>query len=207
MDKIDIVYYINLDHRADRNEEFLEWITESGFLMTKVERVPAIYVAQKGYIGCLLSHMKTLEAFIETPHTNCIIFEDDYMPLNVGKFWDNVGKIFDTGIKFDVVLCAYNELKAEETEYSFLRKLKSSTTTSGYLITKEYAPILLQHWKESLNFMMAEETLVKYPLPYMADIYWHKLMSLDNWYTFYPRLGKQRPSYSDIMLKNTHYHA
>jgi len=207
MDKVDIVYYINLDHRTDRKEEFLEWITESGFPLTKVERVPAIHVPVKGYIGCLLSHMKTLETFIESSHTTCIVFEDDYVPMILEKFWPNIGKIFETNIAFDVVLCAYNELKSTETEHLFLRKMISATTTSGYMITREYAPTLLEHWKESLHFMMTNESMSKYPLPYMADVYWHKLMPIHNWYTFYPRLGIQRPSYSDIQRENVNHRA
>ena len=202
MDKVDIVYYINLDHRTDRREEFLEWITESGFSLAKVQRIQAVYVPVKGYLGCLLSHMKTLEAFILSPHTNCIIFEDDYTPLDVANFWTNIEKIFQSKVRFDVVLCAYCMLKSEETEHSFLHKVHASVTTSGYIITKEYAPILLEHWHSCLCLCMREENAGRCSSQYTADNYWQELMPIHNWYTFYPRLGIQRPSYSDIEQEN-----
>ena len=207
MDKIDIVYYINLDHRTDRNEEFLEWITESGFPMDKLARVQAVHVPLMPHAGCSMSHIKTLEIFLESDLPTCLIFEDDYIPLNVGAFWKNFDKLFASEKEFDIVLCSYNELKSEETDAPFLRKVLCSLTASGYLITRDFAKTLLEHWKEGLNLFTEEFSAGRNPFQYMLDTYWQKLMPSHNWLTFYPRLGIQRPSYSDLQGENTNYGA
>ena len=54
---VDIIYYINLDHREDRKKEFNNWISDSKFNGV-VERIPALYNKTKGYIGCTMSHLK-----------------------------------------------------------------------------------------------------------------------------------------------------
>jgi len=205
MDKIDIVYYINLDHRTDRNEEFLEWIGESGFPSTKVQRIQAIYLPEMTHAGCSMSHIKTLEIFLESPFSNCIVFEDDYIPLTVGKFWKHFENLFEYELPFDLVLCSYNELKSEEIGIPFLRKVHGSLTTSGYMITRNFARILLEHWKEGLRLFTEEYKAGRNPFDYMLDTYWQKLMPSHNCLTFYPRIGIQRPSYSDLQQKNTNY--
>ena len=205
MDKIDIIYYINLDHRTDRNEEFLEWITESGFPDSKLTRIQATHIPEMPQVGCSMSHIKMLEIFLESGHPNCLVFEDDYIPLNIGKFWKHIENLFESKKGFDLVLCSYNELKSEETDIPFLRKVSESLTTSGYLITRDFAKILLEHWKEGLKLFIEEYTAERNPFAYMLDTYWQKLMPTHNCLAFYPRIGIQRPSYSDLQGQNTNY--
>jgi len=151
--------------------------------------------------------MKTLDTFLKSPFSNCIIFEDDYIPLNTNTFWNNFEKLFNSNMEYDVVLCSYNCLVSQETSTPLLHKVENSMTTSGYLITREFAPTLVEHWNTAFHLSMAAEKAGKNPFPYAADTYWQKLMPSHNWLTFYPRIGRQRPSYSDIMEQNTNYGA
>ena len=208
MEAIDIVYYINLDHRVDRNEEFLEWIVESGFPVERVQRIPGIYTPGKGHHGCLLSHIKTLELFLESSFSNCIIFEDDYVPFRVEGFWKHFDALYRTKKEFDIILCSYNTLKSEEIDVPFLRRVQESTTTSSYLITRAFAPVLLELWKQTFVLVEEEEKGTgKKTQFHTADVSWQTLMPKYTWLTFYPRIGRQRPSFSDIEMINTNYRA
>jgi glycosyl transferase family 25 len=208
MDKIDAVYYINLDYRTDRKQEFLEWIHESGFPESKIHRIQAVHTPGRGHIGCLLSHIKTLEIFLESSVSNCIIFEDDYMPLQVEGFWNHFSELFSSGKEFDLVMCSYNVLKSDETDVPFLRKVHESFTTSGYLITRNLAKVLMEHWKETVRLALEEEERTRMKThTYTADVSWQKLMPHYKWYCFYPRIGIQRASFSDLQGHYTNYNA
>lgn len=200
---IDKVYYINLDHRKDRKNIFLSWMKESGFDESKIQRIEAIYNYERGHIGCLMSHIKALDTFISSKNEKCIIFEDDYYPLNIKTFWENIYKL--ENIDFDLVMLSYNdyELEIRDTEYDFLKKCSFSYTASGYIITKELAIKLKNLFEECLKLAISEDIVSHY---YCLDVYWMKLMKeTEKWYCFYPRLGKQMESFSDILKKIVDY--
>jgi len=208
MDKIDIVYYINLDYRADRKLEFLEWIEKSGFPENRIERIPAFHTPGRGHIGCLLSHIKALVTFLNSGKNLCLIFEDDYMPLDIPSYWANFQKLFDSKKEFDLVQVSYNELKSESTDVEFLQKVSQSYTSSGYLITKDFAPKLLANFKEAVQQCVQEEEIIQTKCnQYCLDTYWSKLMPHSKWFCFYPRIGVQRDSLSDVQDHYTSYNA
>lgn len=199
MDKIDALYYINLEYRIDRKMDFLTWVEESRFPEEKIVRIDAVHTPHRGHIGCLLSHIKALETFIESSKSMCLVFEDDYVPLDIGGYWKNFEKLFESKKNFDLVMCSYNELKSEETDVPFLQKVNQSYTSSGYLITREFAPKLLDNFKEAtVNVIKIEEETRKKCNEYCLDVHWTKLMAVSNWYCFYPKIGIQRESFSDI---------
>jgi GR25 family glycosyltransferase involved in LPS biosynthesis len=199
MDFIDIVYYINLEYRTDRNEQMLEWFDESGLPEEKIQRISAVHTPGRGHLGCLLSHIKTLELFLSSKHKICIIFEDDYQPINLSNFWINIQNLFDCKKKFDLVMLAYNILESDPTEIDFLRHVNKSFTSSGYIITREFAHNLLQNFKEAVSKLEEQEYRTKQKAnEFCLDVYWQKLMPISRWYCFYPRLGKQREGFSDI---------
>jgi hypothetical protein len=208
MNTIDHVYYINLDYRSDRRLQFEDWIEESGFPAKKVTRVSATSVPGRGHIGCLLSHIKTLEEFLKLGHNNCLVLEDDYIPVDIKTFWNNFEALEKSKIEYDIVMCAYNVLEYEEGPVDYLKKVKSSFTSSGYLITKSFAPILIENFKEAVHKCIEQENVTKQKAnEYCLDVYWQKLMPLSKWYCFYPRIGIQRESYSDIQGHVTAYNA
>jgi len=208
MDKIDALYYINLDYRIDRKLEFLEWIEESGFPQEKVNRIEATATPGRGHVGAYLSHIKTLQTFLNSSHNNCIIFEDDYQPLKVETFWSDIGRLFESGMDFDLVMCSYGTLRSEATDINFIHKVIHSYTASGFIITREFAKILNGFWENGVKLLLEEEEQTKQQCEkYKLDVTWMDLMPVSKWYTFYPRLGIQRPSFSDIQLQHTNYQA
>jgi GR25 family glycosyltransferase involved in LPS biosynthesis len=197
MENIDIIYYINLDHRTDRNSQFRNWLLSTGFPESKIVRIPAIYTKGFGILGCGASHIKVLETFIESNHSNCIIFEDDYDPLERRTYWENYKKLFESDIDFDWVLLSYNYLKSQPTKYKWLHRVQESQTTSGYFIKRSIAKQLLDNFKDGLKKL----EITKEPKKYAIDIHWKLLMKELKCYCFFPRIAVQRESYSDIENK------
>lgn len=195
---IDKIYYINLDSRIDRNEHILDMLTECE-LIEITERVSAIY-NDLGYLGCSLSHIKTIEMFIESNLQTCLIIEDDFFIKKRKSFIKNIKKLFDNNIDFDIVQLSGNHFKLELTNNRWLKKVIDSQTTSGYILTKDFAPILLNNFKESYDLLKEDKNHF-----YFLDIYWKKLQPISKWYCFYPALGYQMKSYSDIEKRITSY--
>ena len=197
---IDIVYYINLDHRIDRNENILNELSSIDFPKNKIKRISAVYNKDHGGIGCSHSHIKILKEFINSNYKNCLILEDDFeFTVDKTTVNDLFSQLQSNGILYDVLLVSSNTHKSAYTNYDFLHRLYNASTTSGYIVTKEYAPILLQNFIEGVELF---ETSIKnkenkYHL-YALDRYWNRLQEKDHWYVFNPKLGNQMESYSDI---------
>jgi GR25 family glycosyltransferase involved in LPS biosynthesis len=200
---IGIIYYINLDHRTDRNEEFLEEMKKANVPMERIKRIPAVYKQEQGDLGCSMSHINALTDFIDSPYETCIIFEDDFQFIQPEKVESRLQDFFEENINYNVCLFAgnTNELKPY-AESSTVVQISNTQTTSGYMVSKAYATILLENMKEGCRLLeksYQEGKTNKHNQPYAIDQYWKKLQSKDKWFMFFPKMGKQRESYSDIM--------
>jgi GR25 family glycosyltransferase involved in LPS biosynthesis len=200
-----IIYYINLDHRTDRNEQFLSELSKIGIPSEKIIRIPAVYNKEHGDVGCSNSHILTIETFMKSDYDRCIVFEDDFVFINKTPDLANYFIQFQNaekneGLVWDVVLFSANEVDTLPTEYPFLMKINNSQTASGYMVSKKYAPTLLSNFKEGVVKLDAgyKNNDSNPGGSYAIDQYWKLLQKTDNWYRFEPKLGKQRESYSDI---------
>lgn len=201
MDHIPHIYCINLDHRTDRYANFQRWVSESGFPLERVKRISAAYVPGRGHIGCLLSHIQTLQAFLQSNEQVCMVCEDDYEPLENQRFWKTIERPFLDNVPFDLLMLAFNVLRSEPTQWSYLEHVLHSYTSSGYIVTREFAPRLLENFMEAVQLCVEkEEKTHKKECDYCLDVYWQRLMPSSKWYCFVPRLGKQIASYSDCEL-------
>jgi len=198
LNNFDIVYYINLKHRTDRLEHINNELSKTNIDKNKIIRIDGVYYKTFGSLGCVNSHIKALEAFINSPDhiKNCIILEDDFIftedQENINLLIDN---FFNKSIPYDVLMLSGNILNSCKTEYSFLEKIVDAQTTSGYCINKNYAPILLNNFKES-KFML--EIIGHKVHCFSCDIHMKKLQLIHNWYCINPKIGKQIKSFSDI---------
>jgi hypothetical protein len=207
MDTIDCIYYINLEHRADRREEFLNEMKLLGVPESKIVRIDGVYTKEFGAIGCGYSHIKALTAFIESGHKNCIIFEDDFkiaLDINYAKYL--LRKVFEKNIQFDVVMLAGNIHKAESTDILSMYKAHKVLTTSGYIITREFASVLKELWLHYVPLLEEEYKKSGNILShYCIDVVWTQIQPQNRWFIFNPKIGKQRESYSDVENKVTTY--
>lgn len=207
MEFIDCVYYINLDHRTDRREQFEAEMVKLGVPESKLVRVSGIYNKEFGILGCGLSHKKALELFMASPHKNCLLFEDDFLfTLDMNYVRYLLKSIFENKVPYDVVMLAGNLFKTELTQWPFLRKVFDGQTASGFLITKEFAPKLVTCLEESTTLLKDwHDKTGEKKHEYCNDIYWKKLQPDSNWFVVHPKTGVQRESYSDNEYKITNY--
>jgi hypothetical protein len=99
-----------------------------------------------------------------------------------------------------------NELITNETDYTPLRHAINVQTTSGYMVHKKFALKLHENFKEGAQLL--QESIEKGEPNcglYCVDMYWKKLQEESNWYIFYPKLGKQSDSYSNVIKQNVSY--
>ena len=196
---IDKLYYINLAYRTDRDEQIKKWLTVTNVPAEKIQRINAVHIPGRGHLGATASHVKALESFIASGAAVCCIYEDDYIPIDITTYWSSIQQVFDNAIDFDIVLLSYNILDSTPTQYPFLEKVQNSYTASGYIITREFAPRLLENFTYGFRLAVQEEIRTgRKTHTYCLDIYWKELMSVAKWYVIKPRLGRQLESFSDI---------
>lgn len=201
-DSIDVIYYINLDHRKDRLDEFLGEMTKMGVPISKLVRIPGVYKPGQGDLGCSTSHCNALQKFIESSYTNCIIFEDDFeFTKELATMNNDMSAFKSANIKYDVCMLSSNTIEIVETEWSYLKKVRSAQTASGYMVSKTFAPTLLANYQEGNRKLEESYSKGKSDAiqgPFCVDQYWKRLQSDSQWYVFDPKWGKQRDSFSDI---------
>jgi GR25 family glycosyltransferase involved in LPS biosynthesis len=204
LDNIDSILYINLEHRPDRNEHIINEIKKLDPTLSKTHRINAEYVPTNGGLGCSLSHIKALEFFLEHPEWNtCMILEDDFTFTLTNEFDRPILEMINMSPPFDMILLAYghDDLSYEITTSSYIHKVRSSQTTSGYIVHRNYANTLLQNFKESSSL------IIKHGVHHEAclDQYWKRIMPKGVWYMYHTRIGYQYANYSDIEQRYQNY--
>lgn len=204
-DHVDVIYYINLDRREDRNKQFLDEMKKMDVPSSKIVRIPAVdkSAQKKGDWGCSLSHVNALQSMLNSGYKNCIIFEDDFeFTINsVDKLNKMFQSIVDQNVDYDVIMFSCNEVDVRSSEYRYLNRVYSAQTASGYMVSAKFAPTLLDNFQESANKIGESYNQGKgddIQGPFCVDQYWKKLQPESNWYVFTPKIGKQRSSISDI---------
>lgn len=199
MENIDKVFYINLDHRKDRRQQFTDEINKifmGTVLEERIERFPAIKHSI-GLVGCGMSHLKIVKDAKEKGYKYIIIFEDDFQFLiSQEQFIQNINNLFNykndnPTWDFKVVMLGYNTLN--QTPFNdFLNITTEAQTASGYIVNSTHYDELIHCWEEGLNNFI---TTGMHWL-YACDQCWKKIQN-EKWYIFKQRIGLQRPSYSD----------
>jgi len=200
---IDIIYYINLDHRTDRLEHINNELNKTNIDKNKINRIAGVYNQEYGFIGCSQSHINALTNFIESDINNnyCLILEDDFeFILDQDEINKMLNYIFNN-IDFDVLMLSSNTLQSENISYNYLTKILNAQTTAGYIINRKFAKTLLNNFNEGLNLL----NITKNANRYAIDMYWKHLQPISNWYYINPIIGKQMESYSDIEKRKVYY--
>ena len=173
MDTIDVILYIKLKHRVDRDAHFLVEIQKLTSDLSRVHRIDAIY--GKGYVGCVQSHMKAINVFISNPEWNtCLICEDDFTLRNSDiKCNNDILSELINQEKWDVLLLAHNMLEFLPTIKPAVVRVKSSQTASGYCLQKSFALTLLKNLQESYTQLIRSNNS-SHSHTFANDQYWKK---------------------------------
>jgi hypothetical protein len=171
MDTIDAVLYINLDLREDRNKSIQKELTNMQFEKKKIHRISAVYDKVCGHLGCGLSHIKALDLAIENKWDRIIILEDDYHFYIKKEALDKIIKDADT-VVWDVLLLAQGHIQFFDDIKTPLRRVKTCTTTSGYVVNSTYYKTLRDNFNESVTKMNRQ---IEIHTEKHNGIYWEKI--------------------------------
>ena len=203
MEQVDVIFYINLEKRADRKEHFLQEMKKFCVDESKIVRIDAIYNSN-GALGCTKSHIKALEQFMANPAwLTCIIFEDDFTFCDT-SVENNTGllkKFFTNFTDWGMLLLASNQNKSpsKETHVEGIKEVVYSQTTSGYCIHKDSVTEVYKNFKESAAALEKGDAIYQYAV----DVFWNRLTMKR--FCFSPNMGYQYPGYSDIENRNVSY--
>jgi hypothetical protein len=121
-----------------------------------------------------------------------MVFEDDFQFLVEKKTLVHV--LANLPEDYDVVMFGYKLLRGEEYNSSFGRTLEAQAG-SAYIVHQKAYDRLIARWEEGLALF---EQNPGHHWLYICDQYWKALQPEMRWYHAIPRVGKQRPSWSDL---------
>jgi glycosyl transferase family 25 len=193
------IFYINLEHRTDRNSHIISQLNSVG--LVNFERFNAIK-HENGAIGCSMSHLKCLELAKERKYDHILICEDDTTFLNSEVFINSINNFFLKNIKWDVLLLGGNN----QPPYNYIDetciKVSHCQTTTCYIVREHYYDTLIDNFK--LGLLQLKNEPSKHSI-YAIDMYWTLLQKQDNWLLLTPLTVIQREDYSDIQKINVNY--
>lgn len=190
------IYYINLEHRTDRNEHFLGEMQKPGYPLDRIVRVDAVQMPENPALGCTRSHVKALGMALEDKEClPFIIAEDDLELTNAETFAENVKYMLDFSRSWNACMLAYCATAVrKDIADAKVQKLEWGYTTAAYMVHPEYAE------KLHGSFVMCD-TQQSAGKRIFADTHWFPLQRSDEWFAFTPCIARQMASYSDIEKK------
>ena len=201
MENIGAILYINLDHRTDRDEHIRSEIQHIDPTFSKTHRISGVHTPDHGALGCSSSHCNALTMMMgHREWKTCMILEDDFTFSSPLEAMNQLTIIFKESPAFDVFLLSYNAVDMYPSPFS-IHRVRSSQTTSGYIIRQHYLPTLLRNFTISRDYLNQRGKFDKMCL----DQYWKRLMPIGRWYTSSTPIGYQYMNYSDIEQKMVEY--
>jgi hypothetical protein len=203
INKIDGVVYINLENREDRKKIIKEEMDKMGIPENKIHKVSGVFIPKNGHKGCVQSHILALQMAKMNNWDTTLILEDD-AELNVSEeeFKNKLSNILDflKDKEWDVIMIGKANT-VEKENHNDIIKLKSGTTSTGYIIKKHYYNKLLDLFIDCNNHMTIDKWGESGDWePNALDQRWEKLQKEDNWYGFKKDLLKQRNIWSTINM-------
>jgi hypothetical protein len=186
-------FYINLDHRTDRREEFEGEMRRVGL---SCERFGATK-RQPGIVGCGYSHLAVLKEARARSYESVLIFEDDFQFIvEPDVFWTIMESL--KGVSYDVIMLGYN-LQHSEEHSDILLRVTEAQTASAYLVHSRMYDRLIALYE----YAMPQLEITGHHWIYANDQVWKSLQQISEWFATRTRIGIQRPSYSDTGEKFT----
>ena len=213
MDRVDKVFYINLDRRVDRREEIEKELTDK-FNYTNAERLTAINL-QPGILGCTMSHITLFRRMIREGWNTMMVIEDDAMLTTTRENLDNYIDAFLDDTIPDI-FCIANSCGENEVYNKMLKRCFNTQTTACYIIKRKFVEALLSCYfadPDDVMNMTPDAPEIGKRIGYI-DTTWFPLQKTHYFVmpnteilpgTYIGRLVVQRPSYSDITNKHADY--
>lgn len=196
MNNFDVIYYINLDRRKDRKEHILKELEKMDIDMEKVKRIPGVE-EKVNALGCSKAHLNALLDCQNNDYKNCLVLEDDFMFIqDKNKVNELLNKFKGSNTEWDVLMVSGHIKKFTHTNFPYLLNVEYALTTSGYAVNKSFLPTLIENYKEGIEILANRKN--RRERAGLLDVHWGILQPISKWFVLYPKLGRQRPDYSDI---------
>jgi len=193
----------NLAHRIDRKDHMLKQFAAADISSESIVRIDACYRPEFGHLGCSESHIKALQTALDNKWEWTAIFEDDFTFHRPATFHQEIQEALKL-MEPDVLLLAQGTLGLiyEDTTQPNIIRIKRSVTASGYIIHRNYVPVLLKNFQTSRNNLEAGGTQATW---YCIDQAWAPLQANDRWFGFKQPVGYQIDGHSDIVGSYVRY--
>ena len=192
-------FYINLDCRNDRLVACEAELKKIG--LDRPSRFSAIKT-KHGIVGCGLSHLRCIESAKKDNLPYICIFEDDIVIDKPNKLRNQVNRILESGVEWDVLLLggnAFTPHKEVADDYVIVNRCYCGT---AYIVKSSFFDVMIENIKIGLNNLMRTGDR-KYS--WDADEGWIKLQRDYRFILINPLSIYQKPDYSDIEKKVVDY--
>jgi hypothetical protein len=132
---------------------------------------------------------------MERDWSHVIVLEDDFYVHNLHLWKENIAEWKRIDPDFDVLLLSGNNAPPFQQKSEHIVQVRNCQTTTGYVVNKNYIPVLLQNMKQGL------ENLIRNPKrgsAFSVDIFWKHLQQTGRWFLLVPVAAVQLASFSDI---------
>lgn len=192
------IYYINLEHRADRREEVEIEFNQLG--LHNYKRFNAVRNIN-GALGCALSHRAVLETWASKTENLLMVCEDDISFLGDLKSLKDLLIQFKEDDRLDVMCLAYNHFNQVKYNGIFFQT-SDCQTVSCYVLKPYMRDIMIDNFSLSIKLL---EAGVYNQYKVTIDQVWKVLQKDYNFVIPKKRFAIQRESFSDIEQKVVDY--
>lgn len=188
------IYILNLEERVDRYYDTLLALADVKAPLHRVHHYKAKKDGLPPYVGATDNHAKVLSHFCKNGEETALILEDDFVFLDDREqVWTTLERLWSAKLSYDICFLSLSKHGRREPHTDItIQTFQPCTTSSGYLVQRETAPGLLAVVDEGLQKMQTTGD----HHTYCIDRYWTKLPTL---LCVRPKLGYQRPSYSNLI--------
>lgn len=194
------IYILNLEERVDRYYETLLTLASVGAPLHRVHHYKATRDGLPPYVGATKNHVDVLRHMCASSAAHALILEDDFVFLDDREtVWATLSNLWTADPSYTLCFASLSRTGRREHHTDLTsRTHQPCTTSSGYFVRRETAPAVLKIADEGLQRM--QETGDHHT--YCIDRYW---TSLPDILVLRPKIGFQRPSYSNL-IRNVSAH-
>lgn len=193
---VDCIYIINLEERFDRYCDTLLALAAVKAPLHRVRHHKVRNDGQPPYFNLTKNHADILDHFCKSGAERALILEDDFVFIDDQNcVWSTLQRFWDEALPHDLCFLSLSKHgRREPNSKVTIQSLQPCTTAAGYFVHRDTAFGVLAVVSEGLDKMQSTGDHHNYCI----DRYWSKLPSI---LCLRPKIGFQRPSYSNIIQK------
>lgn len=207
---INQVFYINLDHRTDRNNH-MQFVLKNILEIPDnlISRFPAVdYSKHPNFttrcIGCAKSHLQIWQKIKQNNFKHTIIFEDDIIPVRpTDRISSDISDLIQSYPNFDICNMAYSTKQPITRDPQLTNFFHSFDiqTASAYILNYDFVDKLISITNKCISNLADNLD----PNFNAVDQCWKPLQHNNSMWFLMERSFKQMESYSDLEHRSVNY--